>query len=63
MDLKAKIIDLGGKEWVKNDLDRVYINNDIFNVLLSETDKNPVMFGERNNKIFYEKLPLSTINS
>ena len=53
-DLKSKIIDLGGKEWIKNEMHRVYINNSILNVLLDELNKGPVNFGETNNKIFFD---------
>jgi len=53
-DLKSKIIGLGGKEWIKNDIERVYINNEIFNVLLSEEGKGSVNYGESNNKIFFD---------
>ena len=53
-DLKSKIIDLGGKEWIKNDMHRIYINNSILNVLLGELSKGPVNFGETNNKIFFD---------
>tara|TARA_R110000824_G_scaffold189834_1_gene371257 strand:+ start:661 stop:891 length:231 start_codon:yes stop_codon:yes gene_type:complete len=53
-DLTSKIIDLGGKEWIKNEMHRVYINNSILNVLLDELNKGPVNFGETNNKIFFD---------
>lgn len=52
--LKDKIIKLGGKEWHKDDMNRVYITNEILNVLLAEQGKGAVKFGERNNKIFYD---------
>ena len=51
---KEKIIDLGGKEWIKNGMDRVYISCEILNILLEEKGEGSVNFGERNNKIFYD---------
>jgi len=52
--MKEKILELGGKEWVKNDMERIYISNEILNKLLSERGCNEVNFGERNNKIFFD---------
>lgn len=48
------MIELGGKEWNKEGMDRVYITNEILNVLLSEQGKGSVNYGERNNKIFFD---------
>ena len=53
-NLKNKMIELGGNEWAQNDMERVYINNDILNVLLTEKELGGVNFGERNNKIFFD---------
>ncbi|TDI70243.1 MAG: hypothetical protein E2O80_06235 [Betaproteobacteria bacterium] len=53
-DLKSKIIDLGGKEWVKNDMERVYISNEILNILQEEKNLMKSNFGENNNKIFLD---------
>ena len=52
--MKEKILELGGKEWVKNDMERIYINNEALNKLLSEQGLRQVNFGERNNKIFFD---------
>ena len=51
---KEKLIKLGGKEWVKDDMNRVYITCDILNILLEEKGLMTVNFGERNNKIFFD---------
>lgn len=53
-DLKNKMIELGGKEWAKNGMERVYISNDILNTLLTEKGLGGVNFSERNNKIFFD---------
>ncbi len=53
-NLKSKIIELGGKEWIKGEMERVYINNEILNILREERELSPVNFGERNNKIFFD---------
>lgn len=45
---KQDFIQLGGKEWVKNDIDRVYITADIFNSLVGTA------FGDSNNKFFFD---------
>lgn len=52
--LKNKIIELGGKEWTKGDMDRVYINNEILNILRAERELSVVSFGASNNKIFFD---------
>ena len=52
--MKQKIINLGGKEWTKHDMERVYITSDIFNLLLTEKGRPGRYLGERNNKIFYD---------
>ena len=52
--LKSKIIELGGKEWNKNNMERVYITSDILNVLETEKGLMNSSFGERNNKIFFD---------
>ena len=53
-NLKNKIIEMGGNEWDKNDMERVYISNDIHNILREEKDLGAVNFGERNNKVFFD---------
>ena len=45
---KQDFIKLGGKEWIKDDMERVYINAEIFNSL-RETG-----FSDRNNKFFFD---------
>ena len=52
--MKEKIMKLGGKEWIKDDMERVYITNDIFNILREDLDLCAACFGERNNKIFFD---------
>jgi hypothetical protein len=52
--MKQKIINLGGKEWTKHDMERVYITSDMLNVLLEEQGKGSYRLSERNNKIFYD---------
>lgn len=54
LEIKNKIIELGGKSWQKNGKDRVYIDNDIFNVLRDELKMIKVNLGARNNKIFFD---------
>lgn len=53
-NLKNKIIELGGNEWVKDGMERIYITNDIHNALREEKGLGPVNFGERNNKVFFD---------
>ena len=50
----AKIIEMGGKEWTKGDMVRVYFNCDIFNTLREEKDLGEVNLSEKNNKFFYD---------
>lgn len=45
---KDKMIELGGKEWVKGGIDRVYIDADIFNDIMGTS------LGDRNNKFFFD---------
>jgi len=53
-NLKDKIIEMGGKEWIKNDMERVYIDNSILNKLQEEKDLMKSNFGSNNNKIFLD---------
>ena len=53
-NIKNKLIELGGKEWIKNDMERVYISNEILNVLQEEKNLMKSNFGENNNKIFLD---------
>ena len=50
IETKNKVIELGGNEWNKNGMERVYITCDILNKLSSEG----ASYGERNNKIFLD---------
>lgn len=52
--LKNKIIEMGGKEWVKNDMERVYIDGSILNKLEEEKSLMNSNFGANNNKIFFD---------
>ncbi len=52
--IKNKIIELGGKEWSKGDMERVYIDNAILNVLQTEKELLNSNFGANNNKIFFD---------
>lgn len=45
---KQDFMKLGGKEWVKGDMERVYINADTFNKLAD------VNLSDRNNRFFYD---------
>ncbi|MGD2065873.1 MAG: hypothetical protein PVI43_01720 [Candidatus Bathyarchaeota archaeon] len=45
---KQDFIELGGKEWIKGNIDRVYLNADIFNGI---ADTN---FSDRKNKFFFD---------
>ena len=45
---KESLIALGGKVWVKDDKERVYISADIFNSLF------PTNFSDKSNKFFFD---------
>lgn len=45
---KAMILSLGGKEWISGNMERVYINAEIFNKLV-ETN-----FSDKTNKFFFD---------
>ena len=51
---KARIIGMGGKEWVKNGMDRVYISCAILNVLRAEKELAQVNYSESSNKMFFD---------
>lgn len=51
---KEEIIKMGGKEWSKNGLDRVYITCDILNKLRDQKSLAPVNFSSSSNKIFFD---------
>lgn len=44
----ADFLALGGKEWVKDDMTRIYINAKVFNDLMGTS------FGDSNNKFFFD---------
>jgi hypothetical protein len=52
--IKNKVVALGGSQWSKNGMERVYIGNDVMNILRDEKGMAPANFGERNNKIFLD---------
>lgn len=52
--LKNKIIEMGGKEWTKNGMERVYIDSSILNKLEEEKGLLKSRFGANNNKIFFD---------
>ena len=52
--MKDKIIKLGGKEWTKGELERVYITSEILNILEEEKGLGISNYGERNNKIYFD---------
>jgi hypothetical protein len=54
LENKAKIITLGGNEWNSKGMERVYISNEVLNILLDEQDISAVNFSERNNKMFFD---------
>lgn len=45
---KQDFIELGGKEWEKNGMERVYINASIFNKLFGTA------YGDNTNKFFFD---------
>ena len=45
---KQDFLDLGGNEWVKGDMERVYISDEVFNKI-AETS-----FSGKNNKFFFD---------
>ena len=45
---KQDFLDLGGKEWISGNMERVYLSADIFNKLCGTS------LGERNNKFFFD---------
>lgn len=45
---KQDFINLGGKEWTKDDIERVYISASIFNKLMGTA------LGDGNNKFFFD---------
>lgn len=45
---KQDFIKLGGKEWSKNGMERVYISAEIFNKIMN------TRLGDSNNKFFYD---------
>jgi len=45
---KQDFLNLGGKEWIKNDMERVYIKADAFNSIKGS------MFSDSNNTFFFD---------
>jgi ribonucleotide reductase beta subunit family protein with ferritin-like domain len=45
---KQDFIELGGKEWIKDEMERVYISAKIFNGIMETA------FGDSNNKFFFD---------
>lgn len=45
---KQDFLNLGGKEWIKCDMERVYINADTFNEIKG------TKFSDNKNKFFYD---------
>lgn len=45
---KQDFIELGGKEWAKDGMDRVYISAEIYNKLMHTN------FSDSNNKFFFD---------
>lgn len=46
---KQDFLDLGGREWVKGDKERVYINAETFNQIKGDTT-----FSDKTNKFFFD---------
>ncbi len=46
---KQDFVQLGGKEWSKGDMERVYINAETFNSLFETTN-----FSDNTNKFFFD---------
>lgn len=45
---KQDFIDLGGKEWIKDEMERVYISAEIFNSLFGTS------LSDKTNKFFFD---------
>lgn len=45
---KQDFIELGGKEWIKGEMERVYVNAEIFNNLAD------TRFSDSKNKFFFD---------
>ena len=45
---KTDFLKLGGKEWSKGEMERVYISSEVFNELMGTS------FGDSNNKFFFD---------
>lgn len=52
--MKDKIIEMGGKEWIKGDMHRVYFNCNLFNKIREENSMSEVSLSDKNNKFFYD---------
>ncbi len=52
--MKDKMIHLGGKEWAKGELHRVYITPEILNFLEKEKGLAVSNYSEHNNKIYFD---------
>ncbi len=59
----SKMVELGGKEWEKGDIKRIYITTDILNTLRAEKGLSDVCYGERNNKIFFDVVKNAVMRS
>ena len=53
-EIKAKVLELGGKFWEKNEMSRVYISCEILNKLRDEKELSEVNYSEKSNKIFLD---------
>ena len=50
-NIKNKLIELGGKEWIKNEMERVYISNEILNVFVQIREKLKLLCHRNSTKI------------
>ncbi len=54
-EIKKQVIEMGGNEWSKNNMERVYISCGVLNKLREEEGlRGDLTLGERNNKIFLD---------
>ena len=61
--LKENLIKHGGKEWIRADMERIYITTSILNILEEEKGLLKSNFGENNNKIFFDVKTNSVMRS
>tara|TARA_R110000764_G_scaffold58610_1_gene127300 strand:- start:388 stop:642 length:255 start_codon:yes stop_codon:yes gene_type:complete len=48
------IVSIGGKEWEKNGMHRIYMSIDVFNILLERIGRLQASLNGDKNKVFYD---------